>query len=157
MPKSLTKHAKSKVPDRAAPSPVTPVAPSAATRAFASKMAGTIGTAVIKDAKTGAETRIDATVAALMQRLLTDLAAGHAVSIVPSNRDLTTFEAAEILGVSRPYLIRLIERGDMACHRVGTHRRIRTADLLAYKATFDRTRRDALAEMTRIAQEHGEY
>ena len=157
MSKSLTKHAKSKGPDRVAPSPVTPVAPSAATRAFASKMAATIGTAVIKDAKTGTETKIDATVAALLQRLLADLAAGHAVSIVPSNRDLTTFEAAEILGVSRPYLIRLIERGDIACHRVGTHRRIRTVDLLAYKAKFDRTRRDALAEMTRIGQEHGEY
>ena len=112
---------------------------------------------MIKDAKTGAETKIDATVAALIERLLTEIAAGHAVTIVQADRDLTTFEAADILGVSRPYLIRLIEKGDIPCHRVGTHRRIRSADLLAYKAKFDKVRDDALAEITRMAQAHGEY
>ena len=157
MPKTSAKPSKATAPKRAATSQVTPVAPTAATRAFASKLAGTLGTSVIKDAKTGAETKLDATVAALMQQLLTDLAAGHAVTIVPCHRDLTTFEAAGILGVSRPYLIRLIERGDIDCHRVGTHRRIRSADLLAYKAKFDKSRDDALAELTRMAQEHGEY
>jgi excisionase family DNA binding protein len=157
MPKTSTKPRKSAGDDRAAPSPVAPIAPSAATRAFASKVAGTLGTTVLKDSKTGTETKIDSAVAALMQRLLADLAAGHAVTIVQSNRDLTTFEAAEILGVSRPYLIRLIERGDIPCHRVGTHRRIRSADLLAYKAKFDKRRDEALAEITRISQAHGEY
>jgi excisionase family DNA binding protein len=157
MPKASTKPRKSADADRAAPSPLTPTVPSAATRAFASKMAGTLGTTVLKDSKTGTETKLDSAVAALMQRLLTDLAAGHAVTIVQSNRDLTTFEAAEILGVSRPYLIRLIERGDIPCHRVGTHRRIRSADLLAYKAKSDRDRDAALKELTELSQELALY
>lgn len=150
---------KSRRPNAHRPAPFSskPVTPTSATRAFASKIAGTFATSVIKNARTGEETRIEATVAALMQRLLDGLAAGHAVAIVQAGRDLTTFEAADILGVSRPYLIRLIEKGDIPAHRVGTHRRIRSDDLLAYKAKFDKMRDDALAEITRIAQEHGEY
>ena len=157
MPRTSTKPRKT-APSGGAGSPsLIPVAPSAETRAFAQRVSGSLNTTVLKDAKTGAETKIDATVAARLQRLLADLAAGHAVAIVPCYRDLTTFEAAEILHVSRPYLIRLIEKGEIPCHRVGTHRRIRSTDMLAYKAKFDKARGDVLSELTQHSQEYGLY
>ncbi|MHB8671705.1 MAG: helix-turn-helix domain-containing protein [Acidimicrobiales bacterium] len=66
--------------------------------------------------------------------LLEELAAGASVHLVATDAELTTQQAAELLGLSRTYVIRLIESGKLPAHLVGTHRRLSAADVLAYKA-----------------------
>ena len=87
--------------------------------------------------------------------ILTNLARGDAVTVVPLHAELTTQEAADILNVSRPFVIQLAETGKLPHRKVGTHRRIRFADLLEYKRTSDADCVQALAELTRQAQELG--
>lgn len=91
----------------------------------------------------------------LFLQLLNELAQGHAVTIVPSNRELTTQEAAELLNVSRPYVVQLLEDGKIPFRRVGTRRRIRFEDLMAYKNRDDSARRKIADALTREAEELG--
>ena len=82
---------------------------------------------------------------------------GKAVTIVPINKELTTQEAADILNVSRPYLVKLLEEGKIPYGMVGTHRRIRFSDLMEYKKRRDAERSRGLAELTQMSQELGLY
>src|SRR5260370_17218045 len=70
-------------------------------------------------------------------RLLADLRAGHSVTILQSGHELTTVEASKILGVSRQFLIQLLEKGEIPFHLVGTHRRMYVRDVIPYKAKPD--------------------
>lgn len=79
--------------------------------------------------------------------LLGIIAKGCSVRITPIEEMLTTKQAAILLGVSRPYLIKLLEQGDIRHSTVGRHRRIRAADLLDYKRDRERRRDEALARM----------
>jgi excisionase family DNA binding protein len=97
------------------------------------------------------------TVGRLLRQLVHQLAQGYAVTLVPAERLLTTQEAADILNVSRPYLVRLLDRGEIPFTRVGTHRRIHLDELLAYKQQRDTRRRAALRELTQMSQEMGLY
>lgn len=74
---------------------------------------------------------------AAVRRLLEELAAGTSVHLVADDAVLTTSEAGDQLGISRTYVTRLIDEGKLTAHRVGTHRRLRAADVLAYKARCD--------------------
>ncbi len=82
---------------------------------------------------------------------------GKAVSIVPTSHELTTQQAADMLSVSRPYLISLLEKREIPYAMVGTHRRIRFEDLLAYRAKRSAMRRRVLADLTTDAQDLGIY
>ncbi len=86
-----------------------------------------------------------------------NLAAGRGISIAPLDTLLTTQEAAEFLGMSRPALIKRLDRGDLACRMVGRHRRVRLRDLVAYQDAQAESRRQALDEMAAIALEHDLY
>ena len=89
----------------------------------------------------------------LMLDMLGQMAAGHAVTVVPVDAELTTQQAAEALGVSRPFLVGLLEEGKLPFHKVGTHRRVRYGELLAYKRQEHQARRQASDELARQGQE----
>ncbi|HTS35314.1 MAG TPA: excisionase family DNA-binding protein [Candidatus Solibacter sp.] len=90
-------------------------------------------------------------------RLLADLRAGHSVTILQSRHELTTVEASKILGVSRQYLIQLLDRGDISFHMVGTHRRLYVRDVIAYKSKRDTGRRKTLDDLAKREFSKGDY
>jgi excisionase family DNA binding protein len=77
---------------------------------------------------------LPATASTAVRRLLEELAAGTSVHLVSDDAELTTQQAGDLLGISRTYVSRLVDQGKIPAHRVGTHRRLRAADVLAYKA-----------------------
>jgi len=75
------------------------------------------------------------------------ISSGRGFRMMPVEAELTTQEAADLLNVSRPYLIKVLEKGDIPFVKVGRHRRIRAEDLFAYKTQRDQDRSEALAEL----------
>jgi excisionase family DNA binding protein len=105
----------------------------------------------------GREIAIPEPVHELLLMILKDLQAGKAISVVPEHQQLTTQRAANILGVSRPFLVKLVENGDVPFHMVGSHRRIYLRDLLDYKHLRDAARHGAINDMARSEMEAGTY
>jgi len=89
----------------------------------------------------------------VLRRIIFHMMHGKAIFIVPEDKQLTTQEAADILGVSRPYLIKLLEEHKIPCFKVGMHRRILFGDLMRYKKERDREREKALEKIAEISQE----
>ena len=89
----------------------------------------------------------------LLQEILGELALGNAVKVVPVNAELTTQEAADLLNVSRPYVVQLMEAGELPFHKAGTHRRVKFSDLQAYKTQRDRASADAMTSLAALDQE----
>lgn len=93
----------------------------------------------------------------VLQNVVDAMAHGLAITIAPHNTQLTTQEAADLLGISRPTLVRLLEDGEIPFQRRGRHRRVMLADVVAYQQRARTRRRAALDEMTRAAAEDGTY
>lgn len=88
----------------------------------------------------------------LLADILAALAEGNAVKVVPVHAELTTQEAADLLNVSRPHMIKLLESGEISYHKTGKHRRVRFADLMNYKARRDTASEQAMALLAEQAQ-----
>ena len=89
----------------------------------------------------------------LIARILDEIADGHQVSIVQHRAEMSTQAAADYLSVSRPYVVGLIESGEIPCRKVGNRRRVLFADVDAYRRREDAARLDALAELSAQAQD----
>ncbi len=93
----------------------------------------------------------------LLNHFFSLIATGDPLAIVPMTRQLTTQEAANILHVSRPYLIRLLEKGEIPYTRTGKHRRISLDDVMAFRRKSDAKRMEAVNRITQLSQELGSY
>jgi excisionase family DNA binding protein len=91
----------------------------------------------------------------LLIQMLEEMGKGNAVSLVPTEAELTTQQAADLLNVSRPYLVGMIDKGELPARMVGNQRRLPLKDVLAYKTDNRAKRIDALREMKEIDQELG--
>lgn len=99
------------------------------------------------------EARLSASLVDLMTEVLSIVARGDTVTLAPLSRLLTTQEAADLLNVSRPYLIKLIKQDVLPCTFTGTHRRLSLGDVLKYKNERTKGRRAALNELQSIAED----
>lgn len=93
----------------------------------------------------------------IFRTVINVIAQGKGISLIPVAEEVTTTQGAEILNISRPYLMRLIENGEIPYHQVGTHKRINLQDLLEYKKIRDTKRKKGLQKLTELSQELGLY
>lgn len=110
---------------------------------------------ILDDEVAQATVKLPAPAVGLLLRILEEMARGNAVTIIPVHAELTTQEAADMLNISRPSLIQLLEEGKIEYRRVGTHRRVRFEALMKYKRQADEARKAALAELAAYDQELG--
>lgn len=99
--------------------------------------------------------RLPVRLAEVLDSLLQDLAAGRAVQVVTLEAELGTQQAAELLNVSRPYLVKLVESGALPHRKVGPRRRLYLEDVLAYRAGLEAQRQAALQALADDLQELG--
>ena len=109
----------------------------------------------VGDAATEETLQLPVPAVQMLVRILEEMARGNAVTLIPVHAELTTQEAADMLNISRPSLIQLLDEGKIEYRKVGTHRRIRFDALMAYKRQSDAERRAALAELAAYDQEIG--
>ncbi|EQD79622.1 DNA binding domain protein, excisionase family [mine drainage metagenome] len=107
---------------------------------------------IVDDKGTAHPVRIPVSALRLLVNVLTEIGEGNAVSIIPIYAELTTQDAADILNVSRPFFVQLLERGEIQFHKIGTHRRVRYRDVIEYKERIDAERGKALDALTEQAQ-----
>ena len=93
----------------------------------------------------------------VLERVAEVMARGDSITVVPVGREVTTQQAADLLNVSRQYLVRLLDEGRIPFRKTGKHRRLRIEDVLRFKETRDKDRRAGLRELSRMTQEFGGY
>lgn len=105
----------------------------------------------------GHHTPVPGSVMQVLERVTQAMARGDAVAVVSVGRDLTTQQAAELLNVSRQYVVRLVDQGRIPSTKTGKHRRLLLADVLAFKASRDKARKASLQALTRATEAAGGY
>ncbi len=101
----------------------------------------------------GERVAIPASAFEALKAVVEGMAHGKTMTLVPQGTELTTQQAADLLHVSRPYLVRLLDTNELPHHRVGTHRRVKFEDVLAYREQRAAKRRESLRELTRLSEE----
>jgi excisionase family DNA binding protein len=96
---------------------------------------------------------IPATAFAMFEEILRRMSEGEAITLIPQNKYFTTQESADFLNVSRPYVVKLLEKGEIPFVKIGKHRRIKAADLFAYARKQNMRTEESLAELAKIAQD----
>ena len=120
---------------------------------LASHADGDVKLRVLDEGNKPAEVTLSPALSGLLMELLRHVSRGDAVTLVPVHEMLSTQQAADILNVSRPFLISLLERGDISYVKTGRHRRIKALDLFAYKRGRDDTRAKALTDLAELDAE----
>jgi len=131
---------------------------SAVSRALESHAAGTRTGMRLQITEAGHEvTTLDVppSAAVLIRTLLREMAGGKAVAVVADDAEITTQQAADLLHVSRPFVVGLVEKGDLPARNVGKQRRLMLKDVLVYKRDNEAKRREVLRELTTLDQELG--
>ncbi len=105
--------------------------------------------------QSGLEVHLSPAVYRALEEAAEAVAGGSAVTVLPTRHELTSTQASDVLNVSRPHLVGLLDAGEIPFHKVGSHRRIRLDDLLAYRRRRDIGRRETLRRLTRDAQDAG--
>src|SRR5436309_8907415 len=138
------------------------VAPSKADAALArelgQKLAAHKGSEIRLELITGTSTEeliLPRSALRLLLRALSEMGQGNAVTLTPVQAELTSQQAADLLNVSRPHLVKLLDEGTIPSRKVGTHRRVRLEDVLAYKREFQAKRQAALSELAALSQDLG--
>lgn len=101
--------------------------------------------------------RLSRDVAELLREILVNTAAGQTVNVIPMNAELTTQQAADLLNVSRPHVIKLMDEGILKGHKVGTHRRLYASSVQEFKRHRDLEQRAAADELAVLSDEMGLY
>lgn len=109
---------------------------------------------VLADDKKATEVTLTPGLSKLLMELLRHIGRGDSVTLVPVSQMLTTQQAADILNVSRPFLIGLLEKGEITFDTVGRHRRIKAEDLFAYKRSRNEKRGNALSDLAAMDAEY---
>jgi excisionase family DNA binding protein len=118
-----------------------------------SEMTGDVQLTVTGEGGQTSEVKIPASALRLLFAALSEMSCGNAVSLLPMSAEVTTQQAADILNVSRPFVVGMLEKGEIPFRKVGVQRRVRLQDLLEYKTRSDIDRRAALDALVRQAQE----
>lgn len=106
---------------------------------------------------TGAAVTLPARLSVVLASVVAELRAGHPVTVLPLDTELTSSDSADLLNVSRPHLVSLLERGDIPFRKVGSHHRVLAADVLAYKEKCSAQRRQARSELVNDLIDDTEY
>jgi excisionase family DNA binding protein len=91
----------------------------------------------------------------ILLEVLAEMGKGNAISLVPMHQELSTQDAAHLLNVSRPFLVGLLEKGEIPFRKVGAHRRVYLRDVMAYKERTDKQRGKVLDDLTALSQQEG--
>jgi len=119
------------------------------------QIVGLLGQRVRIEADGAGPVKLPEVVVRMLSDILTQMAQGKAVTMMPVSAEVTTQQAAELLNVSRPFLIDLLEKGAIPYRKVGSHRRVLFADVMNYKKDIDEKRLKTLEELAAQAQELG--
>lgn len=118
---------------------------------------GALKIRIMEHGHEGATLELPAAAVGLLVDLLSEMSRGNAVTLIPYHAELTTQQAADLLNVSRPFVVELCDKGELPYFRLGTHRKIRFTDLMAFKRKSLRESREVLDELAALHQEMGGY
>lgn len=105
----------------------------------------------------GQEIQLPPVITQVLNEIITILCQGNSLTLIPMDKELTTQQSADILNVSRPFIIKLLENNQIPYRKVGTHRKILMKDLIEYKTRTSEKRKTKLSELVNLSQELGLY